>query len=89
MDDFQLVINSDLSSISHRFRDTAPQSRKPPHPGLSFHIEWTHSQFVVKLTVLKFESFSYTLKRKLRDFSFSGFVTIHSRHKRQQTDDIL
>jgi len=45
IDDFLLVSNRDLSSMSYRFRDIAPRSCKSPHPERSPQIEETPFEF--------------------------------------------
>jgi len=46
---FKLMINCDLSSISHHFKDTVLWSRKPPHPILCPWLRGSLSNFVVKI----------------------------------------
>jgi len=59
--DFLLVINYLLSSILHRFRDTASRSRKPPHPNLSPPFEGSPSNFVIKLGRQRVKALGYIL----------------------------
>ena len=55
-----------LSCILHRFRNTASQSRKPPHPSLSPRSR-DPSNFAVELTMLKVKTLRYFYKKKPRD----------------------
>jgi len=57
--DFLLVINCQLSSISHRFRDIASRSRKPFHHSLSPRPKGFLSNFTVILTMLKVTTLCY------------------------------
>ena len=56
--DFLLVINCHLCFISHRFRDITPRSRKLPLLW-ALRSRGTSSNFVIKLTVLKAETFRW------------------------------
>jgi len=78
--DFLLVISCHLSFISHRFRDTALRSRKPP-------TLLSPSNFIIKIGRQRIKALSSynTFSWKLHDPICNRFVTIHSRHR--QTDD--
>ena len=73
------MIDCDLSSVSHQFRDTAPPSRKPPHHNLS-PLEGTPLNFVVKFIKRK-AGILASYQWKPHDPSFRRFVTNHRRQK--------
>jgi len=56
--DFLLVINCHLSSISHRFQDIASRSRKPPYPCLSPGWRIHPSNFAIKLITIKVKTYA-------------------------------
>ena len=86
--DFLLGTNYDLGAISHRFRHTPPQSSKPPHTSLNPPPDQGDpSNFAVKLTMRTAGGTALVCSDPC-DPSFSRFVTIHTRHKRRQTDNI-
>jgi len=78
--DFLLVINSDLSSISNRFWDIAPRIHKPPLPYLTPPLEGFPLAFRSQI----FPASSWDIGLHFRENR--GFVTMHSRYHRQQTD---
>ena len=76
------MINSHLSSISHRFRDIA--LRKPRHPCLAPD---QADPLQISESNLAGKEFRHraTFYWKQHDPSFSRFVTIHYRYRRQTT----
>ena len=81
------ISDCQLSSISHRFWDTASRSRKPPHPNWS---PISRSPLRILLLSLAGKEIRHcvTLEWKLHGPNCSRFVTIHSRHRqtyRQKT----
>jgi len=76
------VINRHLSCISHRFRDIASRSRKPPHPSLS---TWSPPEnLVFKRTLLTVESLScFAVKTALSYLQ----LFCHSASTSHTTDD--
>jgi len=78
--DFLLVRHSNLGPISHRFWDTTIywlKLRIFSYPSL---IRRPRSNFAVKLTVRKLESWTYSVL-KLHDSNFNRFRLIHPRDR--------
>ena len=72
------MIKCHLSSISHRFRDTASRSRKPPHPNLIPQIEGSLRIILSSNLAVKEIRHCATFE-KLHDPNCSRFVTIQSK----------
>jgi len=73
-----LLISDCLSRRSHRLRHHNAAKSKTTSP----YFKPTDQNFIMKRNVLKVEIFCYFIV-KMRNPSYSSFVTIHSRYKRQ------
>jgi len=87
---YQWIIVNKARSVLHGFRDIAPWRKlKTTHRSLSPQLRgplWgTPLNFAVKFIALKVETFSYFQLKTAWPYSFSRFITTHSRY-RQTTD---